>query len=108
MQDLYIIITKCPDRDSAGRIARLLVEQRLAACVNILNACTSIYRWQGAVETADEVPLLIKTRAGLFEAVERLIRQHHPYELPEILAVGVDAGSADYVEWVAGETGTGR
>jgi periplasmic divalent cation tolerance protein len=103
MEPLLLVMTNCPDRDVAREIGQLLVDRRLAACVNILNGCTSIYRWQGATETAEEVTVLIKTRTESYEEVERLIRQHHPYELPEVLAVRVDAGSSEYIDWVRSE-----
>ena len=99
--DILLVLTNLPDADSAGRVARLLVEQRLAACVNVLAPCTSVYRWQGALETASELPLLIKTTAANYPALEALIRDRHPYELPEILAVDVQGGLPDYLAWVA-------
>lgn len=98
------MLTNLPDRDSAIRLAQALVESRLAACVNVLAECASIYRWQGKVETATEVPVLIKTRASLYSRVEAAIRAHHPYELPEIVSVPVVAGLAGYLGWVANET----
>jgi periplasmic divalent cation tolerance protein len=102
--DKLIVFTNAPDRDVAMRIARALVDGRLAACVNVVNGCTSVYRWDGAVETADEVPLIIKTRAGRYGEVEAAIRRLHPYELPEILAVPVVHGLSEYLEWVTEET----
>ena len=104
MPDTLLVLTNLPDAASAERIARLLVEQRLAACVNILAPCTSIYRWQGATETATEVPLLIKTTPAHYAALEAAIRAHHPYELPEIVAVPLEAGLPGYLAWVASET----
>ena len=102
--DKLLLFTNAPDRDVAMRIARALVDARLAACVNVLSGCTSVYRWDGAVETAEEVPMIIKTRAGRYDEVEAAIRRLHPYELPEILAVPVVHGLSEYLEWVAGET----
>ena len=99
-----LVLTNLPDRPSAEALARELVERRLAACVNVLAACHSIYRWQGELETASEVPLLIKTRSERYAALEAAIRQHHPYELPEIIALPVTAGLPDYLAWVAAET----
>ena len=101
-----IVITHAPDRASADKIARALVDQKLAACVNILAGCSSIYRWQGQVETAVEVPLLIKTRADIYAEVEAAIKSLHPYELPEIVAVPVAHGSSDYLEWINAATVT--
>lgn len=101
-----IVITNTPDRDVAVRIARVLIERRLAACVNILAECTSIYRWQGKLETATEVPLMIKTRAAIYDDVEAAIRSLHPYELPEIVAVPIKRGLPDFLEWINAETVT--
>lgn len=99
-----LVLTNCPDADCAERIARALVDARLAACVNILAPARSVYRWQGAVEQADEVPLLIKTTAGRYAALEAAIRQHHPYEVPEIVALPIDRGLPAYLQWLADET----
>jgi len=101
-----IVITNAPDRAVAQKIAHALIEQKLAACVNILAECTSVYRWQGKMETAVEVPLLIKTRAEIYAEVETAIKGLHPYELPEIIAVSVEHGSRDYLEWVNAATAT--
>jgi periplasmic divalent cation tolerance protein len=102
--ETLLVLTNLPDRDAAMRLARALVEQRLAACVNVLSGCTSVYRWDGAVEEAEEVPVLIKTRAARYPEVEALIRELHPYELPEIIAVPVVRGLPEYLDWVAEET----
>jgi periplasmic divalent cation tolerance protein len=99
-----LVISNVPDRDTAVAIANALVEGRLAACVSILAPCTSIYRWNGTVETAEEIPIHVKTRSGLYAAVEAAIRERHPYELPEIIAVRLDDGYSGYIEWIAGET----
>ena len=101
-----IVITHAPDRDVAQKIARALIERKLAACVNILAECTSVYRWQGKLETASEVPLLIKTRAAIYNDVEAAIKSLHPYELPEIVAVPIERGLPEYLEWVGAETVT--
>jgi len=101
-----IVITNAPDRDTALKIARALIERKLAACVNILAECTSVYRWQGKLETATEVPLLIKTRAAIYPELEAAIKSLHPYELPEIVAVPIERGSPEYLEWVNAETVT--
>ena len=101
-----IVITNAPDRAVAEKIARALVDQKLAACVNILAQCSSVYRWQGTVETAAEVPLLIKTRADIYPAVEAVIKDLHPYELPEIVAVPVAHGSSEYLDWINAATVT--
>ncbi len=102
--DIQLVITNCPDEETANRIALAVVEEKLAACVNILPRVQSIYRWQGAVESAVEVPLLIKTTAANYPALEAAIRQRHPYDLPEIIALPVAAGLPAYLNWVAAET----
>ena len=99
-----LVLTNLPDRPSAEALAAALVEARLAACVNILAPCRSVYRWQGAVETADEVPLLIKTSAARYAALEAAIRAQHPYELPEVIAIPITQGLPDYLAWVDAET----
>ena len=99
-----IVITNCPDEETANHIALAVVEARLAACVNILPRVQSIYRWQGAVESAVEVPLLIKTTAATYPALEAAIRERHPYEVPEIIALPISAGLPAYLNWVAEET----
>ena len=104
MADTLLVLTNLPDRDSADAMAAALIKARLAACVNVLAPCTSVYRWQGAVETATEVPLLIKTTADGYAALEAEIRAHHPYELPEIVAVPVVRGLPAYLDWVAAQT----
>ena len=104
--DALIVLTNAPDRVVAEKIARALVERKLAACVNILADCTSIYRWQGKIETAGEVPLLIKTRADIYAEVEAAIKSLHPYELPEIIGVPVERGSSDYLNWLNAATVT--
>ncbi len=99
-----LVITNLPDQESAQRMAEILISRRLAACVNILAPCTSVYRWQGQVETAQEIPLLIKTLAIHYSKVETAIRQQHPYELPEIIAVPLHAGLPEYLAWIQAET----
>jgi periplasmic divalent cation tolerance protein len=103
-KDALLVFTNLPDHDAAVKLARALVERRLAACVNVLGGATSIYRWQGAVETALEVPVFIKTRAALYGEVEAAVRALHTYEIPEIIAVPIVRGLADYLGWVHGET----
>jgi periplasmic divalent cation tolerance protein len=104
MDDVLIVLTNCPDAEAARRIALDLVEQRLAACVNQLAPVQSTYRWKGAVETAVEVPLLIKCTRERYPLVEQAIRALHPYEVPEIIAVPLAAGFAPYLRWVSDET----
>ena len=101
---VLLVLTTLPDRAAALKLARMLVDARLAACVNVGASCTSVYRWQGAVEEADEVCLLIKSTTERYAELETVLRRHHPYELPEILAVRSDRGLPDYLEWVLHET----
>lgn len=103
---VLLVLTNLPDRASAERLAEVLVETRAAACVNILGECRSIYRWQGKMENASEVPLLIKSTEAAYPQLEAAIRGHHPYELPEIIAIPVLAGLPGYLQWVAQETRT--
>ena len=98
-----LVLTNLPDRASAQTLAAELVERRLAACVNIMSPCRSIYRWQGAVESADEVPLLIKTTQARYDALEAAIVAHHPHALPEVIALPVSRGLPDYLAWVAAQ-----
>jgi periplasmic divalent cation tolerance protein len=105
-RDILLVLTTLPDRATATALAQLLVEQRLAACVNILAECTSMYRWEGEVKNTIEVPLLIKTSCLTYEALERKIRAHHPYELPEILRVPA-SGLPAYLAWVNRESAAG-
>jgi len=100
-----LVFTQLPDRASAQALARALVEARLAACVSIGAPVESLYHWHGEIETAEEVPLVIKTGAHCYAAVEAAIRARHPYELPEILAVPVTDGLVPYLQWIAAETG---
>jgi periplasmic divalent cation tolerance protein len=102
--DTLLVFTNLPNRQAALELARELVARRLAACVNVLDGCTSVYRWDGAVEEAAEVPVLLKTRAARYPEVEAAIRELHPYELPEIIAVPVVRGLPEYLDWVAHET----
>ena len=101
---VLVVLTNLPNRQSAEELARALVEGQLAACVNVLSSCRSIYRWKGDVEETDEVPLLIKTTEARYEALEAAIRARHPYELPEIIALPVVQGLPDYLAWLAAET----
>ena len=101
---VLLVLTNLPDRDSANALARALVEKRVAACVNVLAPCRSIYRWKGEVQGEDEHPVLIKTTSEAYPALEAAIRASHPYELPEIIAVPVERGLAAYLDWVAEET----
>jgi len=99
-----LVLTTLPDRESAEKLALLLVERRLAACVNVLAACTSVYRWNGETQHDEEFPLLIKTSADRYADLEAAVRANHPYELPEIIAVPISQGLPAYLHWVESET----
>ncbi len=103
MDEVLLVLTNLPDRDSAQRIAHSLIENHAAACVNIMAECNSVYRWQGGVESASEIPLLIKTTRSAYPRVQELIQSQHPYELPEIIAVSCTAGLPAYLQWVTQE-----
>lgn len=102
--EVLVVLTNLPDDATARRLAMMLVESCAAACVNVLSACWSVYRWQGSTATADEVPVLIKTTRSRYDALERELRAHHPYEIPEIVAVPVAGGLEAYLDWVRTET----
>jgi periplasmic divalent cation tolerance protein len=101
-----LVLTNVPERAAAERLADLLVEKKLAACVNILAPCRSVYRWQGAMQHDEEHPMLIKTTTERYAALEEALRSGHPYELPEIIAVPIERGLPAYLDWVAAETAT--
>jgi len=104
MSDYLQVVTTVSGQADARRIADRLVEKRLAACVQIAGPITSVYRWRGKIESAEEWQLSAKTRSALYEAVEREIRASHPYEVPEIVALPIAAGSGDYLAWIGDET----
>jgi periplasmic divalent cation tolerance protein len=99
-----LCLCACPDDANATRIAEALVEERLVACVNLLPGMRSYYRWQGALERADEVLLLAKTADDRADALRERILALHPYELPEVILVEVDGGLPAYLDWIAAET----
>ena len=100
MTDFQIVLSTCTDREQAERIAHRLVEQHLAACVNILPGVQSIYRWQGIVESANEVMLIIKTKAAHSDQVRATIGSLHSYEVPEFLVLPISGGSEAYMAWL--------
>jgi periplasmic divalent cation tolerance protein len=102
--DSLLVVTNLPNRESAEKLAALLIERRLAACVNILAPCSSVYRWQGEIQHDEEHPLLIKTAKDRYAELEAAIRANHPYELPEVIAVPVIQGLPAYLQWVESET----
>ncbi len=102
--DQILVLTNVPDAAVAKTLAERLISDGLAACVNILAPCRSIYHWQGRTESAEEIPLLIKTTLTRYMEVEAMICKLHPYELPEILQVPLTGGLPAYLQWVASET----
>jgi periplasmic divalent cation tolerance protein len=103
---ILLVLTNLPDRAAAEKLADALLEKQVAACVNILAPCRSVYRWKGALQHDEEHPMLIKTTAERYPALEAALRGGHPYELPEIIAVPVERGLPAYLDWVAAETNT--
>ena len=99
-----LVLTNLPDQGSAEKLAHVLIEARAAACVNVLAACRSIYRWEGTLETAGEIPLLIKTTAENYPLVEAIVRANHPYDVPELIAIPITHGLPAYLDWMAKET----
>jgi periplasmic divalent cation tolerance protein len=99
-----LVLTTAPDRGVAERIARGLVDRRLAACVSFLPSMRSVYRWKGEIEEADEVWLIAKTTAGKLVELERALAELHPYEVPECVALAPDRVEAKYLAWLVGET----
>jgi periplasmic divalent cation tolerance protein len=104
MSEVLLVVTTLPDRATAERIAEALVTARVAACVNVLAECTSVYRWQGKIERAGEVPMLIKTTRDTYAKLEETLRSLHPYDVPEIIAMPITAGLPLYLDWVTQET----
>ena len=99
--EAIIILCTCPDTDVASTIAHALLDRTLAACINAIPGVTSWFRWQGQVEQANEVQLVIKTLRARYQAVEQCIRDQHPYDVPEIIALPIHDGSHDYLDWIA-------
>ena len=104
--DALVVLTTLENLEDGARLAALLVERELAACVQILPPMISIYRWQGAIETANEVLLLIKTTRAAYPRLEITIKENHPYQTPEIVALPVETGSDDYLNWLAASVKT--
>lgn len=104
MSDVLVVLVTAPSADQAAALARALVEERLAACGNVLPGVRSIYRWEGEVREDAEALLVLKTTRARLEALRERVLALHPYEVPEVLALPVEAGSAAYLAWVAGET----
>ena len=100
MSDRLLVITTLPDSAAGDRLARRLVADGFAACVNIGAPVTSIYKWDGKIESGREVMLTIKTTTARFADVEQAILEDHPYELPEVIAIPITAGSDEYLAWI--------
>jgi periplasmic divalent cation tolerance protein len=95
-----VVLSNLPDKESADKLVEYLIKNKLAACINILAPCQSIYEWQGKIEHATEFPVVIKTNQALYREVEQAILQNHPYELPEIIQVSIDDGYSPYLAWI--------
>jgi periplasmic divalent cation tolerance protein len=104
--DVLVVLCTCPDAPTAARLAGELVERRLAACVNVLPEIRSIYRWQGGIQDDGEALMMVKTSRSAYAQLESWLADHHPYDVPEILALPVARGSAAYLDWVEDETGS--
>ena len=98
--DALLVYCTCPDDDTASELAEMLVSKQLAACVNIVTGIQSVYAWQGKVQLDDEALLIIKTTTAAYDELQSLLRDQHPYELPEIVAVTITTGLPDYLEWI--------
>lgn len=104
MTDALVVLVTAPTPERAAEIARALVEERLAACGNVVPGIRSIYRWEGKVQEDAEALLVLKTTRARFDALRDRVLALHPYEVPEVIALPVEAGSARYLAWIAGET----
>lgn len=104
MSKYYLVLTTVPDEEKAHEIARRLVEEKLAACVTVSSPCHSFYWWEEKITQDKEYILFIKTKASLYSELEERIRQIHPYQVPEILGLPIEKGSASYLNWLEKET----
>jgi periplasmic divalent cation tolerance protein len=104
MTDAVVVLVTAPTPERAAEIARAVVEERLAACGNVVPGLRSIYRWEGKVQDDEEALLLLKTTRDRFEALRERVLALHPYDMPEVIALPVEAGSAAYLGWIAAET----
>src|SRR3954469_18287083 len=105
MTDALLVLTTLPNPDAAAQVARTLVGEKLAACANILPAVRSIYRWQGQVQDEAETLVLIKTQRQHFQRRKNGVPERHPFEVPEVIALPLEAGRQPYLDWIARETG---
>jgi periplasmic divalent cation tolerance protein len=101
--DALVVLVTAPSAEKAAELARALVEERLAACGNVVPGLRSIYRWEGKVQDEPEALLILKTTRGRFEALRERVLALHPYQVPEVIALSVEAGSAAYLGWIAAE-----
>jgi periplasmic divalent cation tolerance protein len=105
MTDKIVVLSTCATEEEAAKLARVLVEARVAACVTMVPGARSVYRWQGAVESAAECLLIIKSSRQLFEPLRMALEEAHPYDVPEVLAMPVVEGSANYMNWLEEQLG---
>lgn len=104
MSDAIVVLCTCESEEQGKNIARLLVEKHLAACVNVIPQMTSYYRWEGNIENAQEAQLIIKTRRSLFSTLTQNIQEIHNYEVPELIAISIEGGSSEYMNWLHDQT----
>jgi periplasmic divalent cation tolerance protein len=100
-----LVLVTCPDGKIAEAITDVVLKGRLAACVNTVKGVSSKYWWKGKIERCDEVLLIIKTRKGLVRKIEEAVKDNHPYDVPEVIAIPIDSGSKEYLGWIDSETG---
>jgi periplasmic divalent cation tolerance protein len=105
MTDKIVVLSTCATEEEAAKLARVLVEARVAACVTMVPGARSVYRWQGAIETAAECLLIIKSSRQLFESLRLALEKAHTYDVPEVLALPIVQGTANYVNWLEGQLG---
>ena len=106
MAEYIVVLITAPNEEEAAKIARELVANRLAACVNIIGGLRSLYRWQGKIEDEEEVLMVAKTRRELFEGLQKKVKELHSYSVPEIIALPIVGGSEEYLKWLSEETGS--
>ena len=100
MTDKIVVLSTCPTQEEAERLARILLDARLAACINVIPRIRSYYRWKGAIESADECLLVVKSSRELFSSIGAVLEKEHSYEVPEVLALPVVEGATNYLNWL--------
>ena len=105
MTDKIVVLSTCATEEEAAKLARALVEARVAACVTLVPGARSVYRWQGAIESAAECLLIIKSSRQLFETLRKTLEEAHAYDVPEVLALPVTEGAPNYMRWLEGQLG---